>query len=281
MIKKRKKFALSLKVLSLLSCIAVLSVGFASWIIIQQPAQQDKAGSITTYTTAEAGMTLTTQWMTITEPETQPRIIFGRPSTIGTGNAIWLTSKKSDGVNYDVEPQVLVALLKVTYTLDQVDLDNITFTLAAAQATFADLVSGGLLAAPTLQAFKDDACAQSISDSVAYNNPLVINDTNVDDLEPVGNVYTFYVKVAFGWGEKLGGLNPYTYYNLFKVTDVAGKVVEYQEEDYTLNAYGNATTTAGQFAKAALDDINAKAGTSFSLTINGTAAAQQFANLII
>ena len=33
MIKKRKKFALSLKVLSLLSCIAVLSVGFASWII--------------------------------------------------------------------------------------------------------------------------------------------------------------------------------------------------------------------------------------------------------
>ena len=52
--KQRKgKFTLGMKIASILSCIALVSVGFASWWIIRLPSPETKGGSFEVYSVDE------------------------------------------------------------------------------------------------------------------------------------------------------------------------------------------------------------------------------------
>ena len=57
--RKNRKLALGVKIASLLSCVAIASVGFAGWIIVGNPSVDVSSGTLNAYTVSESGLTLT------------------------------------------------------------------------------------------------------------------------------------------------------------------------------------------------------------------------------
>lgn len=253
-IKNRKrKVALGVKIAAMLSCVAIASVGFASWLILINPEGQSQTGNITASSVSEQGLELSTAW----EGNANPSIVLGKPEATANANA-WLTASDEVGV------EVLTATLNVTYTPINISSATITVDFLAhigakpANGEWAEDTSR-LAAIKDYVGVKVSVSGTGVTaQSKEYLNglePIVIELSNLTD---VTTAQTFTVKVEFMW--KFGtGVNPYTYFN----------------------AITNPTATDRADAKTALSDIyTAIHGTSaettddlnFEVTVVGTFA---------
>lgn len=181
---KRKTLTLTL---SILACLALIGVGFASWII-SAGATKNAEGSFIVDTVTDNRLVATGRWITIngeevTSNDNSAKVSFGAPATMDNTKA-WLTN---DGKG-------TVAKLTVVYEL----------TVKTKGGEFVSNLA-------------DNAITGTVSCSdTAYNTKYValpkLTVTNK------GNGI-YYLQLDFDWGTDFAGNNPYDYYNGKTYTD--------------------------------------------------------------
>ncbi len=190
---KRKTLTLAISVFALL---AIISVGFASWVITRQDQSKPAEGSITVETIN--GKVNYLEEVTIA---TDDKIHFGTPETMNKPNA-WLTASNA-------KPQDLTATLKIVLTTNLADGEKIKLTVKAdasdptkkaayERAIATDPTSTNYIKAPVFKMGGTDV-TELTSDNFSQN-------TSTQKYEAV-------VTIAFDWGTAFDGKNPYDYYN--------------------------------------------------------------------
>lgn len=180
---KRKTLTLTL---SILACLALIGVGFASWIISAEVSATPAEGSFIVDTVTDRSYKVEGAWLS-----NQSNITFGAPTTMNNVENAWLTNNSEDKKEN----------LTVTYQLTVKYGDNtpatgikdkiITTVSAPADPNYTAAVNGGLIIAPT--------------------------NATVEETGKGTGVYN--ITVTYQWGEHFGKVNPYTYYNEKTATD--------------------------------------------------------------
>mgnify|MGYP000243274746 FL=1 len=193
---KRKTLTLTL---SILACLALIGVGFASWIISANTSTKAE-GSFIVDTVADKTYVVSGEWL-----ENKSSIIFGAPATMNAENP-WLTNN-SEGKTEN---------LTVTYQLTVTYGDGTKATGIANKIT-------ALVTAP-----------ENANYTAAVNGKLIIAPTNATVVEaPEGNG-KYNITVTYQWGEHFGNVNPYTYYNAKTATDkLSGTETTYMQDAKT------------------------------------------------
>lgn len=193
---KRKTLTLTL---SILACLALIGVGFASWIISANTSTKAE-GSFIVDTVADKTYVVSGEWL-----ENKSSIIFGAPATMNAENP-WLTNN-SEGKTEN---------LTVTYQLTVTYGDGTKATGIANKIT-------ALVTAP-----------ENANYTAAVNGKLIIAPTNATVVEaPEGNG-KYNITVTYQWGEHFGNVNPYTYYNAETATDkLSGTETTYMQDAKT------------------------------------------------
>lgn len=193
---KRKTLTLTL---SILACLALIGVGFASWIISANTSTKAE-GSFIVDTVADKTYVVSGEWL-----ENKSSIIFGAPATMNAENP-WLTNN-SEGKTEN---------LTVTYQLTVTYGDKTKATGIANKIT-------ALVTAP-----------ENANYTAAVNGKLIIAPTNATVVEaPEGNG-KYNITVTYQWGEHFGNVNPYTYYNAKTATDkLSGTETTYMQDAKT------------------------------------------------
>lgn len=200
---KRKTLTLTL---SILACLALIGVGFASWIISADATKNEKGNIIVDTVKDKSYVISAASWK-----DGNSKISFGAPKEMSVTNA-WLTNDSTDKTEN----------LTVTYRL----------TVTYADATPATgLVSSNKIVA-TFGAPNDQNYSKAISDE------LIIAPENTIITETSAGVYE--ITVTYKWGKHFAnsadaeeGVNPYTYYNgnERKATDKIGETSTTYMED--------------------------------------------------
>lgn len=178
---KRKTLTLTL---SILACLALIGVGFASWIISANAV--DKAeGNIIVDTVADKTYVVSGSWL-----DGKSSITFGAPATMNADDP-WLTNDSKG----KTENLIVTYQLKVTYG-DTTPATGIKDKITA------------LVAAP-----------ESAKYTAAVNGKLIIAPTNATVEETGEGTGVYNITVTYQWGEHFGKVNPYTYYNEKTATD--------------------------------------------------------------
>lgn len=179
---KRKTLTLTL---SILACLALIGVGFASWIISADAA--DKAeGSFIVDTVNDKSYTVEGSWL-----DNQSKITFGAPATMNNTSDTWLTNDSKDKKEN----------LTVTYQL------TVTYRNGSKATGIANKITA-VVTAP-----------ESASYTAAVNGKLIIAPTNATVEETGEGTGVYNITVTYQWGEHFGKVNPYTYYNAKTATD--------------------------------------------------------------
>lgn len=191
---KRKTLTLTL---SILACLALIGVGFASWIISADTSTTAQ-GSFIVDTVSDKSYTVTGDWK-----DKKSEIIFSAPT--GDTTSGWLTNDSAKKENLTVTYQLTVKYgdnTPATGIKDKI----ITTVSAPADPNYTAAVNGGLIIAPT-------------------------NATVVEAPEGNGK---YNITVTYQWGEHFGKVNPYTYYNLKNATDkLNGSETTYMQDAKT------------------------------------------------
>lgn len=179
---KRKTLTLTL---SILACLALIGVGFASWIISAE-AKKEATGNIIVDTVADKTYVVSGEWL-----GNKSSIIFGAPAKMNESNP-WLTND-SEGKTEN---------LTVTYQLTVKYGDNKPATGIKDKIT-------ALVVAPA-----------SSNYTAAVNGGLIIAPENATVEETAEGSGIYNITVTYKWGkhfadsaEATEGVNPYTYYN--------------------------------------------------------------------
>lgn len=180
---KRKTLTLTL---SILACLALIGVGFASWIISANTSTNAKGNIIVDTVTDKSYVISAASWK-----DGNSKISFGAPKEMNVTGA-WLTNDSTDKTEN----------LTVTYQL----------TLTYADTTPATgLVDSNKIVA-TFGAPNDPKYNKAISDE------LIIAPESTIITETSAGVYE--ITVTYKWGKHFAnsadateGVNPYTYYN--------------------------------------------------------------------
>ncbi len=177
---KRKTLTLTL---SILACLALIGVGFASWIISADTSTTAQ-GSFIVDTVSDKSYTVTGDWK-----DKKSEIIFSAPT--GDTTSGWLTNDSAKKENLTVTYQLTVKYgdnTPATGIKDKI----ITTVSAPADPNYTAAVNGRLISAPTSATVEETAEGSGI-----YN-----------------------ITVTYKWGKHFAdsaeaseGVNPYTYYN--------------------------------------------------------------------
>lgn len=195
---KRKTLTLTL---SILACLALIGVGFASWIISAEVSATPAEGSFIVDTVTDRSYNVEGAWLS-----NQSNITFGAPTTMNNVENAWLTNNSEDKKEN----------LTVTYQLTVKYGDNtpatgikdkiITTVSAPADTNYTAAVDGGLIIAPT--------------------------NATVEETGEGTGIYN--ITVTYQWGEHFGKVNPYTYYNAKTATDkLSGTETTYMQDAKT------------------------------------------------
>ena len=223
---KKRKFALSLKIASLLSCIAILSVGFASWLVIRPVEDEIHQGTVTTATVSDENLTLEFGESLSNE------IHYGYSTREATEND-WLVPGGND---LKAENRLITFDFYVTDTTSNAADYTITVNLASIVAegknaeAFQGLIDDGILGIPEVWVANQARDAMGTPTIIAqgnYNTDITFDkadlvaaaalDTGKVSSEAVegGVKYHLVVSLQFKWGDLTNAKNPYTYYNGF------------------------------------------------------------------
>lgn len=189
----KKKFLLP--ILSVCMVVALVSVGFAAWLITGSHTE-DATGSFVTHDVTNEYFTAKAE----VDGTGEGKIEFGKGSATTTNSTPWFTF---DGASNEI----LEATFKITVTPDVagnltkiLSKNNIKVTLKAKDAKYDAAVAKGIVAQPTISCGSDKT-------ATATNLATGVSITLTADNFTAG-VAT--VKVNFKWGTNG---NPYTYYN--------------------------------------------------------------------
>lgn len=182
---KRKTLTLTL---SILACLALIGVGFASWIISANTSTKAEGSFIVDTVTDNRLVVENGRWITIngtevTSDENSAKVSFGAPATMGKTDA-WLTNDKSGTTEKLTVVYELTVKTKGGEFVSNLSSAEITGTVSCDNATY----DPKYVALPTLK---------------------VTNKGN--------GIY--YLQLDFNWGTDFGGNNPYDYYNAKPYTD--------------------------------------------------------------
>lgn len=178
---KRKTLTLTL---SILACLALIGVGFASWIISANTSTTAQ-GSFIVDTVTDKTYKVEGDWL-----NSQSKITFGAPATMNAVNP-WLTNN-SEGKTEN---------LTVTYQL------TVTYGDGSKAAGIANKITA-VVTAP-----------ENANYTAAVNGKLIIAPTNATVEETGEGTGVYNITVTYQWGEHFGKVNPYTYYNGKTATD--------------------------------------------------------------
>lgn len=180
---KRKTLTLTL---SILACLALIGVGFASWIISAEVSATPAEGSFIVDTVNDKSYKVEGAWL-----KNQSKITFGAPATMNNVENAWLTNNSEDKKEN----------LTVTYQLTVKYGDN----------TPATGIKDKIIT--TVSAPADP------NYTAAVNGKLIIAPTNATVEETGEGTGVYNITVTYQWGEHFGKVNPYTYYNAKTETD--------------------------------------------------------------
>ncbi len=270
--KASRKFSLGIKIATILSCLALVSIGFASWWIVKMPDPVEKSGAFEVYKVDSKDVKIENVAFTNiagTDPATpSSNIIFGKKSGV---TETWLLAD------------------------DDVKVENLTATLTFDVAVYDSYVEDGENTLSTTSKINDfvgsvdfdletTAGVDALQNAIAkgyITTPTVSYSYTVGDQEYKGeanyangkatlsipmtgaakNKVTVTVTFNFEWGEffRVTGedsqpqnLNPYEFYNS----------KEYSEE----TAEGSGTTWAAQ-AETVLGEIYKLNGGAYNITL--------------
>lgn len=180
---KRKTLTLTL---SILACLALIGVGFASWII-SADTSANAEGSFIVDTVTDNRLVATGRWITITKDSGENEVVtsddnskkvsFGAPAKMENTEA-WLTNNSKD----------IVEKLTVVYEL----------TVKTKGGEFVSNLSG------------DEIIGTVSCDNATYDPKYVALPTLTVTNKGNG---IYYLQLDFNWGTDFGGKNPYVYYN--------------------------------------------------------------------
>lgn len=230
--KQRKfKFSLGMKIASILSCIALVSVGFASWWIVKPPQTKTASGSFEVYTVSTKNITISEPTFTdVTldkdgkdETVSSSKIIFGKKDfPANKTNYKWLLAGK------EIYDENLTATMNFTVSVTDGDtntgtsnvsdfLENVKLTLEV-PAKLKTAISNKYLANAKIAYTTTGGTAKSGEVSIDGTKDtveLLIDMTGANSADADNPVYSVGVTVTFtfAWGEKFHNENPYTYFN--------------------------------------------------------------------
>lgn len=173
---KRKTLTLTL---SILACLALIGVGFASWIISANTSTTAQ-GSFIVETVTDKTYKVEGAWL-----NSQSKITFGAPATMNNTSDTWLTNDSTDKKEN----------LTVTYQL------TVTYGNGSKAAGIANKITA-VVTAP-----------ENANYTAAVNGKLIIAPTNATVEETGEGTGVYNITVTYQWGEHFGKVNPYTYYN--------------------------------------------------------------------
>lgn len=179
---KRKTLTLTL---SILACLALIGVGFASWIISADTSATAQ-GSFIVDTVTDKSYKVEGVWL-----GNQSKITFGAPTTMNNTEKTWLTNDSTDKKEN----------LTVTYQL----------TVTYGNTTPATGIANKITAVVT--------APENENYTAAVNGKLIIAPTNATVEETGEGTGVYNITVTYQWGEHFGKVNPYTYYNEKTATD--------------------------------------------------------------
>lgn len=242
---RKRKFALGIKIAALCSCLALASVGFASWLVVQDPDAKHNVGDVNVALTAEADL-LFEEPAAIKVSDTNLNLnsfSFGRPATEEV-EIKWLvpqevaTEDMIEEYTLKFKPQNLP---KGTVAHVSLDFDAVYKTISGDTTNYADrntelatLISKGYL---TLTITVGEVgSAQSVTydkdNALPVTGGVVNYDVDWDTLDAAQKALdvgaqsiSLPLTIQFGWGdafkltrtideeEVTKNWNPYIYYN--------------------------------------------------------------------
>lgn len=208
------KKKLSLTLISILSVVVLVGVGFAAWIITTPNVKEQQTGTITASGVTDARYKLTAAI-------TNESIVFGKPSDYDDNN-----SNNSDWFKpgSDVGAENLTATLTLTLTdpegnaLDETVFnshlpDTFTFTMNATKAKEVDNtgfnaeVTAGRIKNPTIS-YTANGETNATTKDVTLGTAIEIAKNAFT--KGADNKYTLAITITFAWGNNG---NPYTYFH--------------------------------------------------------------------
>lgn len=229
--KKHRKFKLSLQIAAILSCVAIASVGFAGWVIVNQPENKTATGSVEAYAVSEQGFA----FGELTFADSKDGIIFGKEAA----PAMWDFNQDDEAETYtsygwlvanDVTDECMVLTLTVPYTVDESILEaDITIDFDAkyaggesdgANAKLLELINNNYITF-TMNAYLDEAKSNSIGSTSFLSGGATLEFDLQRDNSGVNEFANgkFYIEIKFAWGTAFKGFNPYVYFNGQQMTD--------------------------------------------------------------
>ena len=194
---KRKTLTLTL---SILACLALIGVGFASWIISADTSTTAQ-GSFIVDTVTDKSYNVEGLWL-----GNQSKITFGAPDTMNNTEKTWLTNDSTDKKEN----------LTVTYQL------TVTYGGTTPATGIANKITA-VVTAPKNENY-----------TAAVDGKLIIAPTNATVEETGEGTGVYNITVTYQWGEHFGKVNPYTYYNLKNATDkLNGSETTYMQDAKT------------------------------------------------
>lgn len=219
----KKKFSLTL--ISILSVVVLVGVGFAAWIITTPNVEEKQTGTITASGVTDARYKLTAAI-------TNGSIVFGKPSSYTAGSNDWF--EPSD----DMGKENLTATLTLTLTdpeggalKDDVFSnhlpDTFTFTMNAKKAAgegssgdangdFNQAVNQNHVKNPTISYGTVSATSITLGTAIEIKKDAFTKGEGAND------VHTLTITIKFAWGTAFTNethTNPYDYFNNLDYSD--------------------------------------------------------------
>lgn len=238
----KKKFSLTL--ISILSVVVLVGVGFAAWIITTPNVEKKQTGTITASGVTDARYELTA---TITNGS----IVFGKPSDYDDNNSDWFKP-------VDVDNEHLTAKLTLTLTdpegnaLDETVFnshlpDTFTFTMNATKAKevnntgFNAEVTAGRIKNPTIS-YTANGETNATTEDVTLGTAIEIAKNAFT--KSADNKYTLAITITFAWGNNG---NPYTYFHgKTQTPEFVTEALKYDEMKTNLDGVGYEVTIASK-----------------------------------
>lgn len=241
------KKKLSLTLISILSVVVLVGVGFAAWIITTPSVEQQQTGTITASGVTDARYKLTA---TINNES----IVFGKPSSYSDNNSDWFKP-------VDVGDEHLTATLTLTLTkpdgitgLDETVFNSylpntFTFTMNAKKADavnntgFNAEVTAGRIKNPTIS-YTASGAADATKEDVTLGTPIDIAKSAFTKGESADAVHTLTITITFSWGDDG---NPYTYFHgKTQTPELVTKALGYDTMKTNLEGVGYEVTIASK-----------------------------------
>lgn len=201
---KSAKFSLAIKIASILTCVSVMAVGFASWLILKPAEDVTKDGAFTVYTVDDAQLVFNNPTLA------DSTVKFGKPETLNAPYS-WLRPPKAT----DTDNKIQDLAAKLTFDIysgnDSVLLSETGLTAYvkfAPGAKFNSAVAGDVIGV-SMKATVDGVAGSPVT----YDEETGYMVVAIDLSSLTKHTVSVVVDFTYAWGSAFGGNNPYTYYN--------------------------------------------------------------------